>query len=659
MKQLKKLLLTTIISAIIIVIAVFSVSALNVGTVSSVKAETTKTTVTLSWKKSKNAKGYRVYEKISGDWKAIGTITSTSFETQNLKAGTKHTYAVKAYGKEDGKRVWSKELKTIETATRPAAVKEIKSTPTENSVTLKWSKVRGATGYRVYKYNASEEKWETVIKSVSMTTATVKNLTEDKSYTFSVKPYIELEGDTVWGSRKKIKVKTKTGCKGNKPHDYTVISEKSATLLAGGERVEKCSRCKKQKVTELKIIDPTSLDIPVIYIDDYVKGEIPLTKLQKSDNEILVKYRYVSNSKEIESFDCFCEIKIQGASSSRYPKKNFTVKFFEDSELEDKFKVDLGWGEENKYCMKANYIDSSQARNIVGARIFAEIVQTRKNINPGLEKAPNYGLIDGYPVLVYINDKFHGIYTMNIPKDEWMFGMEGEEGSKEAMLMADRWTDSVQLFKPIDKTYVNSGWEVEYCSTENDAWVRESFNKLIALLNCGNNSKIKKELPKHLDIEAAIDNMLFTYYISAADNLAKNILWVTYDGKIWIPSMYDMDGTFGIYWDGSPISKNYTKPSLNESGQLKTKNRLYRILIKLYGDEVESRWAELRENVLTSKNTNRYFKAFLNDIPEVAFISEYKKWSGIPSAEKNQTSMYKFTKQHIARLDKFFNNFND
>ena len=334
------------------------------------------------------------------------------------------------------------------------------------------------------------------------------------------------------------------------------------------------------------------------------------------------------------------------------------MKLFEDSKAKTKLKVNLGWGKESKYCMKANYIDSSQARNIVGARLFAEIVQTRKNINPGLKNAPNFGLIDGYPVLVYINGTFHGIYTMNIPKDDWMFGMEGEEKSKEAMLMADKWTDSVRLYTAIDKTYVNSGWEVEYCSTEDDAWVRKSFNKLITLLNCGDNAKIKKELPNHLDIEAAIDNMLFTYYISAADNLAKNILWVTYDGNIWIPSMYDMDGTFGIYWDGSPIKKNYSVPSLNSAGQLTTNNRLYKILVKLYAGEIEERWTELRESVLTSKNTDKHFKDFFSNIPDIAYTSESQKWKAIPSAKQNRTSMYEFTKQQTSRLDKFFYNFN-
>ena len=46
--------------------------------------------------------------------------------------------------------------------------------------------------------------------------------------------------------------------------------------------------------------------------------------------------------------------------------------------------------------------------------------------------------------------------------------------------------------------------------------------------------------------------------------------------------------------------------------------------------------------------------SFESSIPDVAFASETQKWSGIPAVKTNRTSMYKFTKEHTARLDKFF-----
>ncbi len=457
------------------------------------------------------------------------------------------------------------------------------------------------------------------------------------------------------------------------PHDMQLTAEGTASLLSAGTVIKKCASCGlSEKDRVFKPLTPTDLGMAAVYIED-MKGSIPLDELQKADGEITVKYKYVSNDDNIQDFTCYSEIKIQGSSSSNYDKKNFTVKFFEDENLNKKLKVDLGWGKENKYCMKANYIDFSQARNIVAARMFAQVVETRESIPEGLQNAPNYGLIDGYPILVYINGKFHGVYTMNIPKDDWQFAMEGGEETKEALLMSDDWEKSNLLLKEIGSDM--KGWDIEHCSTANDAWVTESFNKLIRLLNCGDEAKIRAELPQHLDIEAAIDNMIFTFFLDAVDNRAKNILWATYDGKTWIPSMYDMDGTFGIYWNGQPLGTTkeegfpefakHVYPEYNDDGTIRditNVNKMYEILVTYYADEVEARYIDLRENLLTPEHTGEMFDAFFAEIHEIAYISDMKKWNQpdntflIPYTfgERNKSSMVTATSEQLERLDAFF-----
>ncbi len=466
-------------------------------------------------------------------------------------------------------------------------------------------------------------------------------------------------------------------------HDWQETTFGTATLLSAGTVVEKCSKCKQTNTIELdKPIEPSTLGMPIVYITDLDGAEIPLADLKKADGEIVVKYRYVSNDDKIADFESVTKIKIQGASSAEYPKKNFTVKFYTDDTLEKKLKVDLGWGKENKYCMKANYIDFSQARNVVAARMFSQVVVSRPNINEGLKDAPNYGLIDGYPVIVYLNGEFHGLYTMNIPKDSWQFAMEGDETTKEALLMADAWTDSVNLNEQIGEfvdgaTWETYGWEVEHCSTKDETWIRDSFNKVIAILNCGDKDTIRKELPKHLDIEAAIDNMIFTYFINAADNRAKNILWATYDGEIWIPSMYDMDGTFGIYWNGQPIGTSKpdfpqnavdTYPYITSDGRLKiTGCKMYEVLCKCFSEEVEARYRELRKTVLNDSNTRAMFDKFFDQAHEIAYASDFERWNmpdmstNIPYryGKQNKDSMYKATHDQLARLDAFFYKFAD
>jgi hypothetical protein len=94
----------------------------------------------------------------------------------------------------------------------------------------------------------------------------------------------------------------------------------------------------------------------------------------------------------------------------KYPKKNFTIKLFEDEARSQKKKVGFkNWGEQNKFCLKANWIDISHARNVVSARLWGDVVKSRSNYNELpelLTTSPNQGAIDGFPIKVYAN----GIY---------------------------------------------------------------------------------------------------------------------------------------------------------------------------------------------------------------------------------------------------------
>ena len=57
---------------------------------------------------------------------------------------------------------------------KPAATKKISTSVTATSIKLTWSKVSGASGYRVYQYK--DKKWVAVKSSTTSNTYTVKSL---------------------------------------------------------------------------------------------------------------------------------------------------------------------------------------------------------------------------------------------------------------------------------------------------------------------------------------------------------------------------------------------------------------------------------------------------------------------------------------------------
>lgn len=89
-----------------------------------------------------------------------------------------------------------------------SVTKEIDFSRTASSVTLKWKKVPGADGYRVYIYNKDEKKYETY-DTVTKLNCKITELDDNTSYKFAVKAYVKTASGTVWADEsEKITVRT-------------------------------------------------------------------------------------------------------------------------------------------------------------------------------------------------------------------------------------------------------------------------------------------------------------------------------------------------------------------------------------------------------------------------------------------------------------------
>ncbi len=386
-------------------------------------------------------------------------------------------------------------------------------------------------------------------------------------------------------------------------------------------------------------------DLPILEMEGDTNG---ISK----DNEVELSVKYHSDELNFQSK---ATLNWQGASSIYYEKKNYTIKFVDENGEKNKIKIKDEWGKQNKYCLKANYIDYTSARNVVSAKLYGQIVHSRAQEDE-LNNLVNGGAIDGYPVLIYMNGNYHGLYTMNIPKDKWLFDMD-KEGNK-AILMADAWSESTRLNEKISDDFEESGWEVEFCSTEDDEngikWVQNSFNKVIDFVKNNDGENFKTDISNYVDVNRAIDTMLFTLMINGKDNLSKNVLWVTYDGNVWVPSAYDLDSTWGIFCDGEVLAENEWL-SLSQFKNHKNTNLLWKKLFTNYEKEVKERYQELRASVMSTENIIKEFSTFISLIPTDVYKYETYLYKGIPSQKtSNLAQLSYFAQENLSRLDKEF-----
>ena len=89
-----------------------------------------------------------------------------------------------------------------------AVTADLNFSRTASSVTLKWKKVPGADGYRVYIYNKEEKKYE-AYDTVTKVNCKITDLEDNTAYKFAVKAYVKTASGTVWADEsEKITVRT-------------------------------------------------------------------------------------------------------------------------------------------------------------------------------------------------------------------------------------------------------------------------------------------------------------------------------------------------------------------------------------------------------------------------------------------------------------------
>lgn len=223
----------------------------------SLKA-TSKTTssVKLTWKAVKGATGYVVYryDAKAKKYIKVKATAKTTLTVSKLKAGTKYTFAVRAYTKVNKKNYYGSYSAKLAVTTKKAPtpvkppveepvvpvnppvvepvkppvkppvvepdvpvkppvvepekpvetitvgkVTSLKAKKSGANVVLSWTKVSGASGYQISSYDASTKKY-TVITTSTTNSATLKNLAKQKAYSLAVRAYVTSNGKNVYGA---------------------------------------------------------------------------------------------------------------------------------------------------------------------------------------------------------------------------------------------------------------------------------------------------------------------------------------------------------------------------------------------------------------------------------------------------------------------------
>ena len=311
-----------------------------------------------------------------------------------------------------------------------------------------------------------------------------------------------------------------------------------------------------------------------------IVGNVPLvneTNTKKFEVSVDI-YFYSGFGKQ---YDFVCKgagLRIQGTSSTTYPRKNYriyldrkkkynttlTVGGIEQQEL--KYAFTPGAVPVSIFTIKADFAESSSTHNTGLAKLIDETFRRAGILTPPQKASQGVRIaIDGFPMDAFfdINGSGHntylGKYNFNNDKSgsEEVFGFVKDEkcmcleflNNSEPLALFT--TDNMASFKTALEFRHPDGVEWDTASEAQKTAVRRLWKWII---NCkGNPTKFKREVADYFDVDSLAGWYVLTEYFMMVDQRAKNMMLATWDGLHWYFLPYDNDTVLGVRNDGKVV----------------------------------------------------------------------------------------------------------
>ena len=415
-------------------------------------------------------------------------------------------------------------------------------------------------------------------------------------------------------------------------------------------------------------------------------------------------------------FKKYAILNAQGNSSLVFKKKSVAIDLCNDEWIgDDTPKVRIGnWVPQDSFHMKAYYTDFFRGVGAVSYKLYDQIVRTRGNMydrpwkkalidmskigtttkSLGNPYVGDYELLtdtgarcfpDGFPVAVYLNGEFYGIFSFQLKKHRdnyhmdkstaehvhldgvinynilwngnivWGTGDNGFEvrnpknlyaigGNKydadikqeeiagedevnvwiAAGQLPDGTAISSKIKKNLQRTAKVKKYIQDFANTINT--IKAAASTYESSSKTEEDSKaFKAVFEKYYDVENLIDYIIVSDLIKNDDGFGKNWQWFTYDGVKWWVGLYDCDMTFGEHFNGNQTT-NVLNAHLNTSTSMPNG-----YIVKYYATELNTRYKQLADlGIASADNIFGLLQDWCMRIGTDFFKEEYKKWADSP-----------------------------
>lgn len=346
-----------------------------------------------------------------------------------------------------------------------------------------------------------------------------------------------------------------------------------------------------------------------LYSDEVENKVSNMTNL----NKIIMRavYRSTNTEKYGQPFELkYCKVYWQGTSSLDYIRKNYNLELYDDDLREFYYSPYPNAVQEYLFCLKCDYMESSHARNVGIGNLINKYWYTSKN-PAQLKNDMVQNAVQGFPMLLYINDEFMGVYNFNTDRySNASFGYTGDEClAYEVSANSDT---TAGAFFQYDATK-HEGNELDYYKTDfmclypptrragNDTM--DEIKALVTFVDKSSDEEFVTNINNNLyfNKEYLLRYLIYCLVMGAVDSLGKNMKLATWDkGKTWYPQIYDCDTTMGL--DNSGMLFYGTNIKI-QAGTYNTSNsRLWSRLMELMWADIQAEYVKMRNTTLTLEN---------------------------------------------------------
>lgn len=440
----------------------------------------------------------------------------------------------------------------------------------------------------------------------------------------------------------------------------------SRWILSGVDILGEISELKKNgtNVSNVITLKQAAFQPPKSLVQIYVtsNGALPADKSYKAQGKAEIHI-------DGQLLNAYVTLEVQGSSSVGYPKKNYTLGFFSDIGLTQSLKVQVGdVPAHDEWIFKANYVDSSNCRNIGGNNLWEDIVQSRKSVNGYKRETDQYyvgktgkdavvtnatGHVIGYPCVMYVNDEFYGVGSFNIGKKYFNYNLDR---AKPTQIQIDWGGSQCDLTKMYDN-YTSGAVDYKGDPVFEFKSPKKVTNATLACLSAwdafaaSSQSSFTQNANTFLNKQNAIDYYLFSDFTLNYDGLGKNFQFVSWNGVQFNFMPYDLDSIFGSNYSGTgTMPANGTL----DIGDLPQNSRDFWIKLKTaYLSDMKLRYKQLRDaKIFHEDNVYKICMDLASKYPRDLILTEFDKWPDLPSKTySNVNQIVSWSKQRLAYLD--------